>query len=307
MTFVTLPKTNQVGANEWADVEDNDVAIRDVVNGNLDNTNLASNAAVSHSKLASIPTGAVLLGNAGVPTATALTGDVTVGATGVTAIGAAKVTSAMLAAAVAGDGLAGGAGTALSVGVDGSSIEISSDALRVKAAGVTDTMLASPTNALYKPVAHSDTYLGGALTVNTYIILDTSVAFAPCSTNSSTPPVIWRYVSAEHAVAARSTKFRVRAQVVVGSTNPGALTLTAGLYPLTISAGAYTLGTVVTGSTVAFSSLTTNSATPLDSGDFDATALLTNPGNYVFGVVVGGATTAAGISINVELQRRNVA
>lgn len=46
----------------------------------------------------------------------------------------AAVTSAKLASAVAGDGLAGGAGTALSVNVDDSTIEISSDTLQVKAA-----------------------------------------------------------------------------------------------------------------------------------------------------------------------------
>ena len=55
----------------------------------------------------------------------------------------AAVTSAKLASAVAGDGLAGGAGTALSVNVDDSSIEISSDTLQVKAAGVTAAMLAA--------------------------------------------------------------------------------------------------------------------------------------------------------------------
>ena len=55
----------------------------------------------------------------------------------------AQVTADKLAGAVAGDGLAGGAGTALSVGVDDSSIEIDTDKLRVKAGGVTDAMLAT--------------------------------------------------------------------------------------------------------------------------------------------------------------------
>ncbi len=54
----------------------------------------------------------------------------------------AAVTSAKLAAAVAGDGLAGGAGSALSVNVDDSSIETNADALRVKAGGITNAMLA---------------------------------------------------------------------------------------------------------------------------------------------------------------------
>lgn len=57
-------------------------------------------------------------------------------------IAAAAVTATELAAAVAGAGLAGGAGTALSVNVDASSIEIATDTLQVKAAGVTAAMLA---------------------------------------------------------------------------------------------------------------------------------------------------------------------
>ena len=46
-----------------------------------------------------------------------------------------------IAASAAGDGLSGGGGSALAVSVDDSSIEINSDSLRVKAAGVTDAML----------------------------------------------------------------------------------------------------------------------------------------------------------------------
>lgn len=53
MTNIVLPKTNQTGANEWADVEDNDNAIAAVVNGALDNGNLAAAAAIVDTKLAS--------------------------------------------------------------------------------------------------------------------------------------------------------------------------------------------------------------------------------------------------------------
>jgi hypothetical protein len=54
-----------------------------------------------------------------------------------------SVTSAKLASAVAGNGLSGGAGTALAVNVDDSTIEINTDALRVKDAGITSAKLAS--------------------------------------------------------------------------------------------------------------------------------------------------------------------
>ena len=54
----------------------------------------------------------------------------------------AGITATQLNASVAGSGLAGGAGTALSVGVDDSSVEITGDTLNVKALGVTNAMLA---------------------------------------------------------------------------------------------------------------------------------------------------------------------
>jgi hypothetical protein len=56
---------------------------------------------------------------------------------GSTQIAAAAVGAAEIAAAVAGVGLSGGAGTALAVNVDGTTIEINADALRVKDNGIT--------------------------------------------------------------------------------------------------------------------------------------------------------------------------
>ncbi|NBW16801.1 MAG: hypothetical protein EBR82_53375 [Caulobacteraceae bacterium] len=68
-----------------------------VVRGGLVNADIDAAAAIAHTKLANITAGRVLLGNASnVPTATALTGDVTVSNTGVTAIGSSKVLTAMV-------------------------------------------------------------------------------------------------------------------------------------------------------------------------------------------------------------------
>jgi hypothetical protein len=65
------------------------------------NADVATGAAIAHTKLANITAGSVLLGNgSNVPTATALSGDVTVTSGGVTAIGATKVTNAMLAGSI---------------------------------------------------------------------------------------------------------------------------------------------------------------------------------------------------------------
>jgi hypothetical protein len=58
-----------------------------VVRGGLINADIDAAAAIAHTKLANITAGRVLLGNASnVPTATELTGDVTVGNTGVTTL-----------------------------------------------------------------------------------------------------------------------------------------------------------------------------------------------------------------------------
>lgn len=52
MTNIVLPKLNQTGANEWADVQDNDEAIKKVVNGELDNENLKAGAGITDTKFA---------------------------------------------------------------------------------------------------------------------------------------------------------------------------------------------------------------------------------------------------------------
>lgn len=103
MTQITLPKQNQTGANEWADVQDNDEAIVSVVNGNLDNNNIAANAAISYSKLASIPTGSILLGNGGTPTATALGGDATISSTGSLSISSVTGANAIVTSNITND------------------------------------------------------------------------------------------------------------------------------------------------------------------------------------------------------------
>ncbi len=79
------------------DIAITNTGVTSIASGVVVNADVSGSAAVAYSKLATMATGAALIGNAGVPTATELTGDVTVGATGVTAIGAAKVTATMLA------------------------------------------------------------------------------------------------------------------------------------------------------------------------------------------------------------------
>jgi hypothetical protein len=52
VTKVVLPRLNQTGANEWADVQTNDEAITQVVNGELNNENLSGSAGIIDANLA---------------------------------------------------------------------------------------------------------------------------------------------------------------------------------------------------------------------------------------------------------------
>jgi hypothetical protein len=70
--------------------------------GLIENANISASAAIAHSKLAAMSSATVLLGNgSNVPTATAITGDVTINSTGVTAISADVIVNADINAGAA--------------------------------------------------------------------------------------------------------------------------------------------------------------------------------------------------------------
>jgi len=69
--------------------------------------------------------------------------EITTGSVTTAKIANAAVTADKIAAAVAGNGLSGGAGSALAINVDNSTIEINSDSLRVKDSGIGSSKLAS--------------------------------------------------------------------------------------------------------------------------------------------------------------------
>ncbi len=73
-----------------------------IADGTIVNGDINASAAIAHSKLANITAGSVLLGNASnVPTATALSGDVTVNSSGVTAISSGVIVNADVNASAA--------------------------------------------------------------------------------------------------------------------------------------------------------------------------------------------------------------
>ena len=69
MTQINLPNRNITGDNLWSQVEDNDDAIVDVVNGAIDNGNIATGADINASKLLDGSITAAKLGTDSVTTA----------------------------------------------------------------------------------------------------------------------------------------------------------------------------------------------------------------------------------------------
>jgi hypothetical protein len=100
-------------------------------------------------------------------------------------------------------------------------------------------------------------------------------------------------------------KLRMRVSCDVGATAP-ATTLTVGLFPISafLNTGISTLGTVVTGSTVAFASPAANShPTPSVTADFN----FPTAGRFVFAVTTAAATAASSaVNFTIELSYRLV-
>tara|TARA_R100000406_G_scaffold33495_1_gene22035 strand:+ start:1470 stop:2567 length:1098 start_codon:yes stop_codon:yes gene_type:complete len=103
-------------------INNNAITNSKIADGAVDNAAVSGTAGIGFSKLASLSTGQVLAGNGGTPTATTLSGDVTIAADGAVTIADDAVTQAKIADdAVGADQIADGA-------VDGAAIAMGSDA-----------------------------------------------------------------------------------------------------------------------------------------------------------------------------------
>lgn len=114
---------------------------------------------------------------------------------------------------------------------------------------------------------------------------------------------------ADFAAGSRTSKLRLRAQCITNAVAPNK-TITAGMYPITAFGGAsgahpyvQTLGTVVTGSTVAFATPALSTRTPSTSGDFT----FPSAGWYSFALSTSGAMAVGSRTvIMADLQVRQV-
>lgn len=197
------------------------------------------------------------------PTDVAMSGDVTISNAGVTAIGSAKVT---------------------------------------------DTMLASPNNGAYKSVYRSGGFATslGITTANVVFALGILTGISSGGAGTAVPDQFY-FATGDYTVAGLTQKLRVRAQCVTNATAP-TVTITFGLYPITASAGAsgqltFTIGAVVSGSTVAFVTPSASTQNQNNSGDFTVPA----DGYYALGYVGSGTQAAnSAVGLTAQLQTRNV-
>ncbi len=119
------------------------------------------------------------------------------------------------------------------------------------------------------------------------------------------PPSVFYFDDGDYTTASKTQKLRVRAQVVTNLTAP-ALTFTVGLYPLSSVGGgsesvSYTVGTVVSGSTVAFVTPAAGGVAQSNSGDLT----IPSDGAYLLGVVTSGSIAVnSAVSVHAQLQTR---
>ena len=120
-------------------------------------------------------------------------------------------------------------------------------------------------------------------------------------------PAVFQFTAADYGITGRTTKLRMRATLLNNQSATAGQTLTVGLYPVTAVGGAndavsVTLGTPVSGSTLAFSSIAANSSQQKVTTDFD----VPSDGLYVLGfnitTTLGGSTLT---NVLADLQVRN--
>lgn len=188
------------------------------------------------------------------------------------------------------------------------------------AASVADSKLASPNNSVYRTlltgvvpigvIASGTTFqfhsrLSTAIGIPNPVPSGQALSYASTSVESvDFAPYIY-LDDADFTVGGLSPKLRIRAQIACNATAP-ATTFTVGLYPLSVAGGTdaitFTLGTVVSGSTVAFVSPSASTVSQGNSGDF----AFPTDGAYALGVAVNGtlATNSATL-LSAHLQVRS--
>jgi hypothetical protein len=153
--------------------------------------------------------------------ATIVAGDLADGAVSTAKIVDAGVTAAKIASAAIGSGLTGGAGTAVSVNTDGSTLEIASGVVRVKDSGITSAKILDGTIALGDLAAAVQALLLPAGLLAPYAASTAPTGWLLCDGSSySTTTYAGLYAVIGTAFGSGSGTFKVpdlRGRTVVGS------------------------------------------------------------------------------------------
>jgi hypothetical protein len=206
-----------------------------IASATIVNANINASAAIALSKLATGTQGTVVIHNSsGVPTATALSGDVTVTNAGVTAIGSGRVTSDMIAAgAIVDSDINASASIALSklaTGALPTSITVASanivdgtivDGDISSSASIALSKLA--TGALPTAITVASANIVDGTIVNVDISSSASVAYSKLNLSGS---IVNADVSTSAAIAHSKLANATSGQVLLGTTTSGVITAT---------------------------------------------------------------------------------
>lgn len=157
----------------------------------------------------------------------------------------------------------------------------------------------------YRTIAQAQGQALGAINAGTYLLVGASLVLSGQGSNTFNLP--FRLAAADFAIPGRTTKLRLRAQAFANGTASG-ITFTVGLYPVSSVGGgsnlvAFTLGSVIAGSTVPFASPGVNSENEGNSGDFN----FPSDDNYLLGVVLSGSLpVSSSVVLAAQLQVRHV-
>jgi hypothetical protein len=182
------------------------------------------------------------------------------------------------------------------------------------AVGTSDIANGASTEGTYRLIAsRAGAALGSSGAGNYWMgmggpALLSGAASATATTTYAPTPAAFQFTAADYTITGRTTKLRLRATVLNNPTAPGA-NLTVGLYPVSSTGGgvdtaSVTLGTVVTGSTVAFSSATLTASSKVQgvTADFD----VPSDGIYVLGFNLSGTIGGNSLpNVLADLQVRN--
>ncbi len=164
-------------------------------------------------------------------------------------------------------------------------------------------------NSSYRTILDSSGSHTAARVAGTYF-LGQGDPLGISGTGTLYPPNVIYIAAADYpTVNGLTTKLRLRCQLYTNDISPFVGTFVFGLYPITrpaVSGGAglaiYTLGTVVTGSTLTFTNPVADGLLNATGADFAIPA----DGHYVIGVVTNAAVAAsAHVHTSASLQMRN--